>query len=95
LRWHRDLMKHRHARTSVNRGPGRPRLDPPHRAAPGSRETPAGATATHPRRTRPPAHHDGAVHSAGASPSRGNRAFGCPAGTPSWNAGSRRCAPNC
>jgi hypothetical protein len=25
LRWHRDLMKRRHARTSVNRGPGRPR----------------------------------------------------------------------
>jgi transposase InsO family protein len=25
LRWHRDLVKHRHARTSVNRGPGRPR----------------------------------------------------------------------
>jgi transposase InsO family protein len=25
LRWHRDLVKHRHARVSVNRGPGRPR----------------------------------------------------------------------
>ena len=25
LRWHRDLVKHRHARASVNRGPGRPR----------------------------------------------------------------------
>jgi transposase len=25
LRWHRDLMKCRHARMSVNRGPGRPR----------------------------------------------------------------------
>ncbi|MFJ5991435.1 hypothetical protein [Lentzea sp. NPDC092896] len=25
LRWHRDLLKRRHARTSVNRGPGRPR----------------------------------------------------------------------
>ena len=25
LRWHRDLAKHRHARASVNRGPGRPR----------------------------------------------------------------------
>jgi transposase len=25
LRWHRDLMKRRHARTSVNRWPGRPR----------------------------------------------------------------------
>jgi hypothetical protein len=25
LRWHRDLMKRRHARASVNRGPGRPR----------------------------------------------------------------------
>ncbi|USX54120.1 transposase [Lentzea sp. HUAS12] len=24
LRWHRDLMKRHHARTSVNRGPGRP-----------------------------------------------------------------------
>lgn len=26
LRWHRDLVKHRHARASGNRGPGRPRL---------------------------------------------------------------------
>ncbi|WP_237774021.1 integrase core domain-containing protein [Actinosynnema sp. ALI-1.44] len=25
LRWHRDLVKHRHARTSMNRRPGRPR----------------------------------------------------------------------
>ena len=25
LRWHRDLVKHRHARASVNQGPGRPR----------------------------------------------------------------------
>ncbi|MGI5506325.1 integrase core domain-containing protein [Lentzea sp. CA-135723] len=25
LRWHRDLIKRRHARTSANRGPGRPR----------------------------------------------------------------------
>jgi transposase InsO family protein len=25
LRWHRNLVNHRHARTSVNRGPGRPR----------------------------------------------------------------------
>jgi hypothetical protein len=25
LRWHRDLVKHCHARVSVNRGPGRPR----------------------------------------------------------------------
>jgi transposase InsO family protein len=25
LRWHRDLVKHRHARASVNRRPGRPR----------------------------------------------------------------------
>jgi hypothetical protein len=25
LRWHRDLVNHRHARTSMNRGPGRPR----------------------------------------------------------------------
>jgi transposase InsO family protein len=25
LRWHRDLVKHRHARASMNRGPGRPR----------------------------------------------------------------------
>src|SRR5687768_17953640 len=25
LRWHRDLMKGRHARASVNRAPGRPR----------------------------------------------------------------------
>lgn len=25
LRWHRDLVKRRHARTSMNRGPGRPR----------------------------------------------------------------------
>lgn len=25
LRWHRDLMKRRHARLSVNRAPGRPR----------------------------------------------------------------------
>jgi transposase len=25
LRWHRDLIKHRHARASANRGPGRPR----------------------------------------------------------------------
>ncbi len=25
LRWHRDLVKRRHARTSTNRGPGRPR----------------------------------------------------------------------
>ena len=25
LRWHRDLMKRRHARPSVNRAPGRPR----------------------------------------------------------------------
>jgi hypothetical protein len=25
LRWHRNLVTHRHARTSVNRGPGRPR----------------------------------------------------------------------
>ena len=25
VRWHRDLVKHRHARASVNRGPGRPR----------------------------------------------------------------------
>jgi transposase len=25
LRWHRDLVKRRHARTSLNRGPGRPR----------------------------------------------------------------------
>jgi transposase len=25
LRWHRDLVKHRHARRSVGRGPGRPR----------------------------------------------------------------------
>jgi transposase len=25
LRWHRDLVKNRHARTSMNRGPGRPR----------------------------------------------------------------------
>jgi len=25
LRWHRDLVKHLHARASVNRGPGRPR----------------------------------------------------------------------
>ena len=28
LRWHRDLAKHRHARASVNGGPGRPRLSP-------------------------------------------------------------------
>ncbi|WP_229812161.1 hypothetical protein [Lentzea flava] len=32
VRWHRDLMKRRHARASVNRGPGRPsaygRFDP-------------------------------------------------------------------
>src|SRR3954465_3571588 len=25
LRWHRDLAKHRHARASMSRGPGRPR----------------------------------------------------------------------
>jgi transposase len=25
LRWHRDLVKHRHVRVSANRGPGRPR----------------------------------------------------------------------
>jgi hypothetical protein len=25
LRWHRDLVKHRHTRASANRGPGRPR----------------------------------------------------------------------
>ena len=25
MRWHRDLIKRRHARASVNRGPGRPR----------------------------------------------------------------------
>ncbi|MFB9932199.1 hypothetical protein ACFORO_21495 [Amycolatopsis halotolerans] len=25
LRWHRDLVKHRHSRSSVNRGPERPR----------------------------------------------------------------------
>ena len=26
LRWHRGLVKHRHTRASVNRGPGRPRI---------------------------------------------------------------------
>ena len=80
LRWHRDLMKHRHARMSVNRAArtaAHGRFDPPSRPAPGNRQPIVGIS-THPRRTHAARCRDRRVNGVGDPQDRRHRSSPAP-----------------
>jgi hypothetical protein len=75
LRWHRNLMKQRHANASRPKRPGQPAhraLHPQPDPAPGLRKPVIGLPA-HPRRTRNPRDQSHRIHRLGDHQSRGHR----------------------